>query len=55
MSFGVSGRLYRISPDKALTFKDGKKEWVIPAGVSSSPPPVPPCHLTHKQRRRPSQ
>jgi hypothetical protein len=37
MSFGVAGRLYRISPDKAQIFKDGKKEWVIPAGVGSSP------------------
>ena len=33
MSFGVSGRLYRISPDKDLVLKDSAKEWVIPAGT----------------------
>lgn len=37
LSFGVAGRLYRISPDKAQIFKDGKKDWVIPSGVRSFP------------------
>jgi len=33
LSFGVAGRLYRISPDKTQVLRDGAKEWVIPAGV----------------------
>ena len=37
MSFGAAGRLYRISPDKELVFNDGKREWVIPAGVRRLP------------------
>jgi hypothetical protein len=49
MSFGVAGRLYRISPDKPLLFKDGKKEWVIPAGVSPLPSPSTSSHTETSQ------
>ncbi|PVH80643.1 putative cytochrome P450 [Cadophora sp. DSE1049] len=38
LSYGVSGRLYRISPDKAQVFNDGRRDWVLPAGVR------PPSH-----------
>jgi cytochrome P450 len=33
LTYGVSGRLQRISPDEALRFQDGKREWIIPAGT----------------------
>jgi cytochrome P450 len=35
LSYGVSGRLQRISPENPLVFNDGKKDWVIPARVRS--------------------
>jgi hypothetical protein len=38
LSHGVAGRLYRISPDKPLVYNDGKKEWIIPPGVSTLEP-----------------
>jgi cytochrome P450 len=34
LSYGVSSRLQRISPDKAMVFNGGKRDWEIPAGVS---------------------
>jgi hypothetical protein len=37
LSYGVSSRLQRISPDKVMLFNDGKKNWEIPAGVSTQP------------------
>lgn len=33
LSYGVSTRLQRIAPDETLTFDDGKKDWLIPAGT----------------------
>lgn len=36
LSYGVSTRLQRISPDKVMTFNDGKREWQIPPGVRCS-------------------
>jgi len=47
LSFGVSGRLYRISPDKAQILKDGAKEWAIPAGVH--PLSISPTFLISEQ------
>lgn len=41
LAFGISGRLYRVSPDKAQILKDGSKDWVIPAGVCL--PLISPC------------
>jgi len=38
ISYGASGRLYKISNDKSLTFKDGAKDWVLPPGVSTTFP-----------------
>ncbi|KAK0106940.1 hypothetical protein ONS95_003655 [Cadophora gregata] len=35
LSYGISGRLYRISPDKAQVFNDGTRDWILPAGVCS--------------------
>ncbi|KAE9378138.1 cytochrome P450 [Stipitochalara longipes BDJ] len=34
LSFGVAGRLYRISTTKTQMLKDGTKEWIIPAGTT---------------------
>jgi cytochrome P450 len=34
LSYGVSSRLQRISPDRPMVFNDGKRDWEIPAGVS---------------------
>jgi cytochrome P450 len=33
LSYGVSSRLQRVSPDEVLIFSDGKKEWHIPPGT----------------------
>jgi Cytochrome P450 len=38
LSYGLSTRLARVSPDEVLVFKDGVKEWEIPPGVSSTHP-----------------
>ena len=38
LSYGVSGRLARISPDKPMVFNDGARDWYIPPGVSHSEP-----------------
>jgi hypothetical protein len=38
LSHGVAGRLYRLSPDKALVYNDGKREWIVPSGVSTLNP-----------------
>jgi len=35
LSYGVSTRLQRISPEKVMTFNDGEQDWHIPPGVSS--------------------
>jgi cytochrome P450 len=34
LSYGVSHRLPRIAPNETLSFVDGEKTWLIPAGVS---------------------
>ena len=36
LSYGLSTRLPRISPEKVMIFNDGKKDWHIPPGVSNS-------------------
>lgn len=36
LSYGVSSRLQRISPEKPMIFNDGERNWEIPAGVSLS-------------------
>ncbi|KAH7407904.1 cytochrome P450 [Cadophora sp. MPI-SDFR-AT-0126] len=36
LSYGISGRLYRVSPDKDQVFKDGEREWILPAGTPIS-------------------
>ncbi|KAL2073776.1 hypothetical protein VTL71DRAFT_11102 [Oculimacula yallundae] len=36
VSYGIAGRLYRISPDKQQIFNDGTRDWVIPAGTPIS-------------------
>lgn len=33
LSMGTSNRQFRIAPDEAMRFNDGKKEWVVPPGV----------------------
>lgn len=33
LSYGVSTRLARISPEKVMIFNDGKRDWHIPPGV----------------------
>jgi cytochrome P450 len=33
LSYGVSSRLQRISPDEVMIFKDGERTWLIPAGT----------------------
>jgi cytochrome P450 len=33
LSYGVSSRLQRISPDEVMIFNDGTKDWAIPAGT----------------------
>jgi cytochrome P450 len=35
-SYGLASRLQRTSPEKPMVFNDGKKDWVIPPGVSQS-------------------
>jgi cytochrome P450 len=34
LSYGLTTRLARISPDEVMVFNDGKKDWHIPPGVS---------------------
>jgi len=36
LSYGVSTRLARISPDSVMIFNDGKKDWHIPPGTPTS-------------------
>lgn len=36
LTYGVSGRLQRISPDTPISFNDGKREWFIPPGTPVS-------------------
>jgi cytochrome P450 len=36
LSYGVSTRLQRVSPDEVLLFNDGQKDWEIPPGTPVS-------------------
>jgi len=40
LSYGVSTRLPRISPEKVMIYNDGEKDWHIPPGVSIWQPMV---------------
>jgi cytochrome P450 len=46
LTYGVSGRLQRISPETAMRFNDGKREWSIPAGTPVSMTTV---HVHHDE------
>lgn len=55
LALGTSQRQTRISPNDVMTFKDGKKQWHIPPGVSITPPSPYPIYARSNQRSsRPS-